>query len=151
MLPIRTVLCPTDFSEPSYQAMQVGGELAGHFGAELYVVHVVGPMPVIASPPPPVAFNILGYQKELEEAARDALLREVARRIPNEVRVRQIVVTGLAADEIVRLAGETEVDVIVIATHGRTGIRRLIFGSVAERVVRHATCPVLTIRPTEER
>jgi nucleotide-binding universal stress UspA family protein len=149
MLPITKILCPTDFSEPSRQAMDVAGELAQHFDAELHVIHVVGPMPIMATPPPSVALNIPGYQKELEASAREALSKEVDGRLSEELATRQIVVTGLAADEIVRIARESDVGMIVIATHGRTGIGRLIFGSVAERVVRHATCPVLTIRPEE--
>jgi nucleotide-binding universal stress UspA family protein len=72
--------------------------------------------------------------------------------VPKELHVRQIVALGEAADEIIRISEETKADLVVIATHGQTGWRRLVFGSVAEKVVRLAPCPVLTIRaPHEQR
>lgn len=143
MLPLNRVLCPTDFSEPSYEALKVANELAEHFSAELLIVHVVTPIPV---GPSPETFNVGIYQQELEKAAEKSLRDTVNQRVSKEVETRALVAYGDAADEIVRIAKEESVDLIVIATHGMSGWRHLIFGSVAEKVVRLTSYPVLTIR-----
>jgi nucleotide-binding universal stress UspA family protein len=149
MLPVKKILCPTDFSEPSYEALAAANELALHFAAELYVVHVVGLVPVAS--PAPVDFNVPLYQGELEASARKMLQEVIEQKVSNELKVHSIVVLGEAADNIVAITEEEDIDLIVIATHGRTGWRRLIFGSVAEKVIRLAPRPVLTIRaPREE-
>ena len=142
MLPFKKILYPTDFSEPSYEALQAAIELALHFSSELCIVHVVSP--VTTSPADPgSSFLVL---QEMEKAAREALNEIVKKRIPKELSVRQIVVVGGAAEEIIQISEKERVDLIVIATHGQTGWRHLVFGSVAEKVVRLAPCPVLTIR-----
>ncbi|MBN1425383.1 universal stress protein [Candidatus Fermentibacteria bacterium] len=145
MLPIKKILCPTDFSEPSHESIATAKELAEHFAAELHVVTVVEPVPVMAAPPAPMTFNVLSYQKELEAAAKRDLENLVQSRIPDRIAVRKDVLLGPAAHEIVRYAEEECVDMIIIASHGRTGIQRFLFGSVAEKVARLAACPVLII------
>jgi nucleotide-binding universal stress UspA family protein len=82
----------------------------------------------------------------VEATAKKSLQEVINQRVPKELRARQIIVLGGAADEIIRITEEEKVDLIVIATHGQTGWRHMIFGSVAEKVVRLAPCPVLTIR-----
>lgn len=151
MLPIRKILCPTDFSEPSYEGLKVADELALHFSAELCVVHVVPPVPVIPAAPAGAAFNVPAYQQELIVSSKKSLDDAVEQRISKELRVRPIVVQGDPADEIVRIADEEKAGLIVMATHGQTGWRRLVFGSVAERAVRLATCPVLTVQAPRDR
>jgi universal stress protein A len=147
MLPFKKILCPTDFSEPSYEALKVANELALHFSSELFVVHVVAPVPLVpAAPTVPVTFNVLEYQQELEISSRKTLEGLVKKRVPEKIWVRTIVVLGDPADQIVKIADEEKVDLIVIATHGQTGWRRLVFGSVTEKVVRLTPEPVLTIR-----
>jgi universal stress protein A len=147
MLPFKKILCPTDFSEPSYEALKVANELALHFFSELVVVHVVSPVPLVpATPAVPVTFNIPEYQQDLETASMKTLEDVVKKRVPEKIWVRTKVVLGVAADQIVQIADEENVDIIVIATHGQTGWRRLVFGSVTEKVVRLASKPVLTIR-----
>lgn len=152
MLPVKKILCPTDFSEPSYEGLKAANELAEHFSAELCLAHVVAPVPVpmAQSPTVPEAFNVASYRTELEASAQRSLQEVVEQKIPKELRVRQIIGHGEAANEIVRIAEEETADMIVIATHGLTGWRHLIFGSVAEKVVRLAGCPVLTIRVSEK-
>jgi universal stress protein A len=152
MLPVKRILCPTDFSEPSYEGLKAANELAEHFSAELCLVHVVAPvpMPMAQAPAVPEAFNVASYRTELEASAQRSLHEVVEQKLPKELRVRQIIGHGEAASEIVRIAEEETVDLIVIATHGLTGWRHLIFGSVAEKVVRLATAPVLTIRVSEK-
>jgi nucleotide-binding universal stress UspA family protein len=152
MLPFKKILCPTDFSEPSYEAIRTAGELAFHFGSELCVLHVVPPVPVVPLGAEPSAFDISLYEQELETSSRKSL-QEIMNQIEwKDLKVRLIAVRGNAADEIMRIAEEENVDLIVIATRGRTGSDRLIFGSVAERVVRLAKCLVLTVtgRPSPE-
>ncbi len=143
MLPFKKILYPTDFSDPSFEALKAAIELALHFSAELCVVHVVSPGTTTPADPSGSGFLVL---REMEKAARESLQRMVEKRIPKELSARQIVVVGGAADEIIRVGQEEKVDLIVIATHGQTGWRHLVFGSVAEKVVRLAPCPVFTIR-----
>lgn len=147
MLPFKKILSPTDFSELSYEAMKAANELALHFSAELYVVHVVPPIPTANVPAPtsPSSFHISSYRQELEESSKKSLDEIVKQQISKEVRAHPIVLEGDASYQIVRIAEEENVDLIVIATHGETGWRRLVLGSVAEKVGRLAPCAVLTI------
>lgn len=148
MLPFQKILCPTDFSEPALTALKRAEELARHFGAEIIVAHVIPPVPGPHSFPDPQAnfnFDLPLYQQELAIHAEKVLKELVSHQVSPEVRTRDLVTTGEAAPEILRVARQEHVDLIVIASHGLTGWRRLVFGSVAEKVVRQAPCPVLTI------
>ena len=148
MLPFKKILCPTDFSEPAFVALKRADELARHFSAELIVAHVIPPVPGPHSFPDPQAsfnFDVPLYQQELAIQAEKMLKELVSHQIASEVRTRDLVTTGEAAPEILQIAHQERADLIVIASHGLTGWRRLVHGSVAEKVVRQATCPVLTI------
>lgn len=145
MLPIKKILCPTDFSGPSYEAIKAAGELAFHFGSELCLLHVVPPVPIIPAAEGPSAFDISLYEQELEATSKRTLQEIINHLEWKDLPGRLIVLRGNAADEIVRTAQEENADLIVIATRGRTGLDRFLFGSVAEKVVRFATCPVLTV------
>jgi nucleotide-binding universal stress UspA family protein len=90
-------------------------------------------------------FDTAGYLQEMLTYGRESTQRLVTEKIPDTVQVRSVVLAGNPSDEITRVAEEEGVDLIVIATHGHTGWRRFVFGSVAERVVRLAPCPVLTV------
>ena len=156
MLPLKRILCPTDFSEPSYTALKAAIEFAQYFRAELNWLHVVAPVPVIATPaeaagvggPAVPSADLAG---EMLRGAQTMLAEEAHDRIPSGVDFHLIVRRGDPAHEILAAATDLESDAIIIATHGRTGWRRLLFGSVAETVFRGATCPVLTIRaPRDE-
>jgi nucleotide-binding universal stress UspA family protein len=150
MLPFKRILCPTDFSEPALMALKRAEEMARHFGAEVLVVHIIPPVPSPhAEEDPPVAtsFDVPLYQQELAIYAEKVLKELVSHQVSPEVRTRDLVSTGEAAPEILRLARQEHVDLIVIASHGLAGWRRLVFGSVAEKVVRQAPCPVLNIMP----
>ena len=140
MLPLKKILYPTDFSEASYEALKVANELAVHFSAELWVVHAISPLATTTSPG---GFSLIA---EMEKAAQTSLQEVIKERIPKEVHIRQSITIGGAADEILRIAEQERVDLIVIGTHGQTGWRHAVFGSVAEKVVRLASCPVLSIR-----
>ncbi len=145
-LPFKRILAPTDFSEPSYEALDLAVELAQHFGAELHLLHAVPPLHVV---PVPVNVEVPLYEMEMREAAERSMQDLIEQRIPKELTVFSSVVWGDPADEIIAYQKENQVDLIVIATHGRGGWKRFVFGSVTEKVVRHPTCPVLTVNAPE--
>lgn len=153
MLPLKNVLCPTDFSEPSYEALTIAVELATHFDAVLHIITVVPLVPIVEAPIgiESSSFNIASYQKELEGQAKKSLKNLVEQKIGSNIKVTTAVLIGNAAAEIIRYATEKNIDIIVIATHGLSGWRRFIAGSTTEQVVRQSTCPVLTIhRPAKK-
>ena len=152
MLPLKKLLAPTDFSEPSYRGVKAADELARHFGAEMILIHVVSSSQFVppTGPPVPTGYQLSTLLEELMDAARRSMSQTIEEKVSEGVSSRSFVLTGAPAEEIVRVAAEEEVDAIVIATHGLTGWRRFIFGSVAERVVRLAECPVLSIPGGEE-
>lgn len=138
MLPIQTILHPTDFSEPSTYAFGLACSLARDYHARLVLLHVMT-SPVVAYgegviPPEPERYAAEAQEK-LEGLVPGA-----------EVRVQRLMVEGDPAPEILRAAKETGCDVIVMGTHGRTGLGRMLVGSVAEQVLRRAPCPVLTVK-----
>jgi nucleotide-binding universal stress UspA family protein len=139
MLSIRTILFPTDFSDRSLAAFDLACALARDYAAELVVAHV-------AVPPVPLAGEGLVVEPPSgwEEAERTEL--EAVRADDPRVRLTRRLLVGAPAEEIIRLAGEVKADLVVMGSHGRTGLRRLLAGSVAEAVMRAAPCPVLTVR-----
>jgi nucleotide-binding universal stress UspA family protein len=148
MLPIKKILCPTDFSEPSIAGVRTAAELAGEFDAEILLVHVVSPIPtpVFSTAPGPTSFDVPIYQKALEEQAKNELENMRKKEIPENIKVKTYIAHGNPGRRIIKLVEEEHVDLVVISGHGEGGIQRLIFGSVAEKVVREACCPVLSIR-----
>jgi universal stress protein A len=147
MLP-RKILCPTDFSEPSYAALEEAITLAAHFSAELGLLHVVPYSP----PPSPDLKAMVIFQPDSDRLA-DALarLRELAAsRVPDDVKVHYEVKLGYPDREIARAIEAGNFDWLVIATHGFSGWKHLVFGSVAEAIVRRVRCPVLTVHPPSE-
>ncbi len=145
MLPVKRIVCPTDFSAPACTCVKVANELALHFNAELLLVNVVPVIPT-APPDPNYVFKVPEYERYLHMDAEKHLEDVQRDMIDPKVKVRPIVGHGSAADEIVSIAEKEDADLIVIATHGSTGFERLVFGSVAERVVRLSSVPVLTVR-----
>jgi nucleotide-binding universal stress UspA family protein len=147
MLPFQKILCPTDFSESSNEAIREASELASQFGSELLLVHVVSPLWSAAGAAEAVPPNIMLEEQQLEDEAKTLLQDWINRLQSQGLRVRSILLRGNAADEILRTAEEEKVDLLIIAIRGKTGLSRILFGSVAEKVVRHANCRVLTIAP----
>lgn len=146
MWPPRKILCPTDFSEGSKTAISQATELAKQFRAAIYLLHAISMQAPPLPTDPGYSFDMLETNKILDEQARRNL-QPAAEQLKNAgITTRAIVVIGDAATAIVETAEREQVDLIVIATYGKTGWRRLAFGSVTEKVVRLATCPVLTIR-----
>ena len=149
MFPFMKILCPTDFSEPSLCGLKMGAEMADRFGSEIIVINVHKPIPHLPTPrveASEVTFDITTYENQIIEDAKLNLTEVSDSIFEGGVAPRLIVRIGKPADEILDLAEEEKVDAIFIATHGRTGLSKVIFGSVAQRVVRRSTCPVLTIR-----
>jgi nucleotide-binding universal stress UspA family protein len=143
MFEVKKILCPTDFSDASKKAIEVAVPLAEKFGAEIHLLHVVPPMPHL-EPSVTAHFDVPEYERLLSADAKKNL-SALAKSIGN-VKTHEILSHGNPAEEILRAADEKKIDLIVIATAGHTGWERAVFGSVAEKVVRRASCPVLTIR-----
>jgi nucleotide-binding universal stress UspA family protein len=143
MLTVKKILCPTDFSEASKRALDLAVPIAEKFDAQIYLVHVVPVIPHVA-PSPTYHFDVPEYQRLLRSDA-ERELQSVAKSL-SPVKTHQILRDGSAADEILKAAEENQVDLIVISTAGASGWEHAVFGSVAEKVVRRAGCPVLTIR-----
>jgi nucleotide-binding universal stress UspA family protein len=142
----RRLLVPVDFSPASLAALKYAAQLGDPKSAEVIVLFVVEPITVA---PVDYGYAVANFGAVFQEQQRGGRLqlerlgRQWRRRLP---KLRTLLMTGSAATSIVAAAKKLKVDMIVIATHGRTGLKHLFLGSVAERVVRTATCPVLTVR-----
>jgi nucleotide-binding universal stress UspA family protein len=145
MLPPKLILAPIDFSDSSHAALEVASDFAARFGAELLLVHV---MPAIEDLPKGVSIFKEGeYDQSLDNAAAKRLSDLAASLVGKNVKARTEI--GTANDvgmELVRSAEHNHADMIIIATHGMTGWHKIAFGSVAEKVVKQASCPVLVLR-----
>ncbi len=150
MIALKKVLVATDFSEPSGAALAYGRELARNFGAQLVVLHVTETMMTAAMTPDAYVGFDVNAQRQVESwdlAQLEGLLDDTARR---ELHAKTVLLKGQTpAAAIVDYAREHAVDLIVLGTHGRGAVAHLLMGSVAERVVRTAPCPVLTVRHPE--
>jgi nucleotide-binding universal stress UspA family protein len=140
-------LCPVDFSDTSRHALQVAADLARRLRVELTVLHV-HPLPVETGPEGGLVVGpLMNEARYAAEQELEAWRREAAVLAGKEVTVKGQCALGSAADDIVRIARAKGAGAIVMGTHGRTGLARALMGSVAERVVRTAPCPVLTVHP----
>jgi nucleotide-binding universal stress UspA family protein len=150
MIALKHILAPTDFSDPSQVAMKYARALAENFAATLHVLHVFDDSHLlwVASEGFPIDESG-NLREEAERAARDRLQRVVAEAQSEKHPTRAILRVGAPFVEIIRYAREENIDLIVMGTHGRGPIAHLLMGSVAERVVRKAPCPVLTVRHPE--
>lgn len=145
MLELNKVLCPVDFSEPSHAGLRMAIEIAARFSAELLLVHVVPPVPMAAIPQAAPAFDVAAYRRGLSESAEQGMKKLLTEHVPDDLPARSIVIDGEPAREVVQLAESEGVDLIVMSTHGESGWQRVVFGSVAEKIVRLAGCAVLTL------
>jgi nucleotide-binding universal stress UspA family protein len=144
----RHILAPTDFSEYSKKAVASALELAKKFGAKLTILHVIElpPYPVEGYVTPSLSQT---FMDDLERQATTELAQVIPEAEAAGVEVARVVGVGTPYRKIIDTAEAEQVDLIVMATAGRTGFSHLIMGSIAERVVRTASCPVLTIRPQQ--
>ncbi|NQV28269.1 MAG: universal stress protein [Rhodopirellula sp.] len=145
MITLKKILVPTDFSEHSNKALLYGAELAAKFGAELHLLHAIEAMPLAYGegayfPPETEAELEAAAVRQLDHLSVDAT---------SELKVVRAVKHGHPFVETVRYARENNIGLIVLGTHGRGAIAHMLLGSVAEKVVRKAPCPVLTVRDNE--
>ena len=145
---IRSILLPTDFSECDNYARSYAASLARKFGASIIAVHVIEPMvPTVGYSGMTEPLPIADIADQLETSAERELPRIAECEDCVGLEIEEVIVHGEAAAEIVRVAKEKSADLIVLSSHGRTGLGRILFGSTAEAVVRHAACPVLVVKP----
>ncbi len=143
---IQRVLLPTDFSTYSATATKYACELATKFDAELHVLHALE-IHAVAAPDFGMGLALPRYMEESRAAAEQAMTKTVDAQWASNRKVVHAIVEGSPRAEIVRYARDKDVDLIVLTTHGRSGLAHVLMGSVAESVVRTAPCPVLTVRP----
>ncbi len=144
---INKILVPTDFSEFSLAAMEYATSFSKIYDAKITMIHVV-------EKTPPFAFHSVDINSEtlLRDAEEDGekdLLEFIANKLPKMRGIIPVVRRGSAAKEIVHYAADEEFDVIIMATHGRTGFAHMVLGSIAESVVRYSSVPVMTVKPEE--
>jgi len=146
---IKRILTPTDFSELSLCTLQYSTALARQFGAKISILHVISQewiseMNAIQA----FAVPIGSVEELLEKKKRDSIERmeEIIKKEDEALFEGSIIKVGIPSEEIIGVAKEREIDLIVICTHGRSGLSHVFMGSVAEKVVRRSPCPVLSVR-----
>jgi len=142
MIP-QHVLVPLDFSEPASQALEYAIQLARQFQARVTLLHVI-------HIPPLGGADLTAYMTHVEANAQQAMAACLEHVQQTGLPMQSLIVQGVPWQEIVEKAKDVQVDLIVMSTHGRTGFLHLLLGSVAERVVRLASCPVLVTRPAAQ-
>jgi nucleotide-binding universal stress UspA family protein len=157
MFPVSSILWPSDGGDPSYKALEAAIAIAEKFNARIYALRVVAPVPPLAGPGyAPMAgagyesmaikgYDVPLYQQELLKSAENDLSQVVAKKVPKHIEISCEVKIGTPAEVIIKFAREKNIDIIIMATHGRTGISRFMIGSVAEKTIRQSTIPLLII------
>jgi universal stress protein A len=149
MFPFQKILCPIDFSEASLCALKMASEMAEKFGSEVIVLYVHKPIQPLPSPQietREVIFDTQAFEEQMSRDARTRLAEITASHFAQGIEPKLQVRLGQPSEEILRTAEDEKADAIFMATHGRTGLKHIVFGSVAQRVVSRAGCPVLTVR-----
>ncbi len=142
---IKRILFPTDFSEGSDSALPYAADMAKHYGAKLYLLHVTQDVAkAVGWYVPHISMDEL--YREIETQAKKEMERYGIEELRGFKDIERTIIKGVPYDEIIKFAGDNKIDLIVMGTHGRKGLDRVIFGSTAERVVRDAPCPVLSVR-----
>lgn len=139
----KRILVPLDFSPPSQRALRFARNWADFFAARVWLMHVVEPTTAVGEF---VTVPLGQVQRDIPGKANAALTELARTEFPSSILVQVIVRKGTAFNEIAVAARDVRADLIIIATHGHTGLRHAVLGSTAERVVRHAPCPVLVLR-----
>jgi nucleotide-binding universal stress UspA family protein len=147
---IERILWPTDFSDEGRRALPAVNVFARLFAARVEVLHVVPSAPAMASVVGNAAPAMTEYVQSMSEHAQKTIGSIVEEDIETGIPVGSTVTMGSAAHEIANFAADNDIDLIILSTNGETGLTRLIVGSVAEKVVRLAPCPVLTVPPESE-
>jgi nucleotide-binding universal stress UspA family protein len=139
---LSKILCPISFDENSIAALELARDLAIANAAKLYLLHVAAIPPADMDSPVPIAQHPR-WEREAKVKLEQIGHERLAGKLPYEV----LVESGIAEDVVTRVAREIDVDLIVMATHARRGLKRLVLGSVAEAIAHEATCAVLTLKP----
>jgi len=142
---IKRILVPIDFSDYSRNALKYAVNFATHFQAKIFLIYVVEPM-IYPADFSMGQVSIPSVDVDMNERAREELNSLIKQELSENIEVEIIIKTGKPFVEINETAGEKDVDLLIISTHGHTGVEHLLFGSTAEKVVRKAPCPVLTLR-----
>ena len=140
---LTKVLVPTDFSNHSDQALQWGASLAGKYAARMLLLHVIPPaVEEVSARGSASEEAIMDLEAKVEARLYEIISQELQESLPVDVKIA----VGKPAEEILRVAHEEGVDLIVMGTHGHTGLTHVLLGSTAETVLRNAPCPVFTVR-----
>lgn len=147
MITLRRIVVPTDLSDFSLAALEYASTLSLIYGADLFLLHVEDVVP-----PPMYTTHVADleaghFQSQTEAEVRKSLEQFAARKINPDLKAHLVLRLGHPVDEIIRFAEEERIDMIVMATHGRTGLKHVLMGSIAEKVVRNSSIPVLTVKP----
>ena len=144
MARIEKILFPTDFSDASSAAIPWVARIGAITPSEVFIVHVLREQPEEV-PDPNYHYQVPEYAR-LVRADAEKRLHELSSRFPSDIKTHELLLNGDAAEEILKAVKDHEINLIVMATRGETGWRSLLFGSVAEKVIKSADCPVLSIR-----
>jgi nucleotide-binding universal stress UspA family protein len=146
LLKLKTILVPTDFSKESKKALRYAIPFARQFNAGIILINVVQPHYVGGE------FGVVDFpviEAGLQKDSAEQLAALATKNVRDLVPVKTVVRTGSPVNEIIDAAKALKADLVILSTHGRTGLRHVLLGSVAENVVRHAPCPVLIVRAHE--
>jgi len=142
---IKSILFPTDFSEGASQALQYATDMAKKYGAKLHIVHIIYDIGKASGWYVPHR-SVDEMYKEIQEGAKKELEKFGVEELNGIKNLERSVLMGVPHEEIMNFAAKNKIDLIIMGTHGRSGIDRILFGSTAAQVVRYAPCPVLTVR-----
>lgn len=145
---LKKILVPIDFSDNSKKALRYAIPFAQQFNASLILAYIIEPTIY----PSDFGFGQIGFpdvEKELQEKALSEMATLKDSLVPQGIRTATLVGTGIPFVEITQFAKEHDVDIIIVATHGMTGVEHILFGSTAEKIIRKAPCPVLVVRSEE--
>jgi nucleotide-binding universal stress UspA family protein len=147
MINVKKILWPTDFSDNSKTSQMYAHELAVQFSAELHIIHVIVDPAYVVSPMG-VGYIPDSYQADVRERSDKELAEQLADAV--DLTIVRETIDGAAAESITQYAQDNDINMIVMGTHGYSGLSRLLLGSVAEKVVRSAPCPVLTVHSEDQ-
>ena len=149
MIKPKKILFPTDFSETSEEAAKYAVSYGKEFGAKVYVLHIVNERIISEGLNLPRLVSVADLEEEMTKEAKKRLQVLIPKEEAEGLDMETVIVRGEPFLEIIRFAKEKDIDLIIIGTHGRSGFEHIIFGSTAEKVVRKAPCPVLSVRPSQ--
>jgi nucleotide-binding universal stress UspA family protein len=152
MIKLQKILCPIDFSENSLEALRYAAHTALKENATVYLIHIVDSR-VYDYGGPIYEPEMPAMKPVVDQASKDRLRDKLLEKVPEEIqgRVETVISFGVPFVEIIKAAKDYDIDLIVMGTHGRSGVSHILIGSVAEKVVRKAPCPVLTVRTPVKR